>query len=265
MSADIDMKNFMGAPTEPAATVQPDTNSYQNEVQEDVFVLPSEPSQAVEPQVTAPAPAEPQMTMQEQNFKALREEVDRIKAERENERREYSQNLDMLKANMTQNMPRPEKPKMFGDMKDDDIPNVGELRNAWNQKEQEYQARIEELQVAQQHSDYAEVVEKFALPLVKNKPHLAQGILGAENKALFIYELGKMAQQLQSAQQAPPTPQPPPQAIKSSQAERIVENARKPGTLSGAGGQGTLSKADYYATMSDAEFMKLASKNLEGV
>jgi len=264
MSADIDMKNFAGAPNEPAAAVQPDTNSYQHEVQGEAFVLPPEPIQPeAPPEVKVPEP--PQENRQEQNFKALREEVDRIKVERETERREYSQNLDMLKANMAQNMPRPEKPKMFGDMKDDDIPNVGELRNAWNQKESEYQARIEELQVAQEHPDYAEVVEKFALPLVKSKPHLAQGILGAENKALFIYELGKMAQQLQTSQAPPSPPQPPPQAIKSSQAERIVENARKPGTLSGAGGQGTLSKADYYATMSDEEFMKMATKNLEGV
>jgi len=48
-------------------------------------------------------------------------------------------------------------------------------------------------------------------------------------------------------------------------AQRIVENARKPATLSQAGGQSVLSKADYYATMSDAEFMKMANQHLESV
>ena len=46
-------------------------------------------------------------------------------------------------------------------------------------------------------------------------------------------------------------------------AQRIVENANKPGTLSSArGGQPSLSKADYYASMSDAEFSKMVEKNL---
>jgi hypothetical protein len=57
-----------------------------------------------------------------------------------------------------------------------------------------------------------------------------------------------------------PTPQP-----KNENAQRMVDNARKPGTLSQAGGQSVLSKADYFATMSDAEFMRMASKNLESI
>ena len=52
---------------------------------------------------------------------------------------------------------------------------------------------------------------------------------------------------------------------KSENAQRIVENARKPGTLSQGGGQAALSKADYFASMSDAEFMKMATRNLEGI
>ena len=260
MFADIDMKNFAGEAPGPAAAVQPDTNSYQNEVQGEAFTFsPEELPQETE-QVIAKAPEAPLENKQEQNFKALREEVDRMKAEREQERREYVQNLEMYRANTMQQQARSQQPEqMFGEMKSDDIPNVGELREAWGKKEAQYEARIEELVVAQQHPDYAEVVEKYATPLIKQKPHLAQGIMGAENKALYIYELGKMAQQLQAAQ-LPPSP--PPQTEKRAQAERIVENARKPGTLSGAGGQGTLSKADYYATMSDAEFFKLAQKNL---
>jgi hypothetical protein len=65
-----------------------------------------------------------------------------------------------------------------------------------------------------------------------------------------------MAQQMQ-AQKVETT--------RNENAQRIVDNSKKPGTLSQAGGQSTLSKADYFASMSDQEFMKMATRNLEGI
>ena len=47
---------------------------------------------------------------------------------------------------------------MFDGMKDDDIPNVAELRKEWNQREAAYK-RLEELQVQQMYPDYAEVLK----------------------------------------------------------------------------------------------------------
>lgn len=273
MSLDIDMKSFAGESVDPAAGGQQvvDTNSYQQEAQEfpaikELLDKPEESAQsAPEP---AKAPPEPEMNPQAEHFRQLRGEVDRIKAEREAEKREHQLQLDMLRANLNQNprsAPEPTRERQFLDgMREEDIPNVGELRREWDQKERGYQERLEELQVAQQHPDYAEVLQNFVVPLIKQKPHLAEGIQGARNKALFAYELGKMAQQMQA-----PAPIAPPQerqaATKAENAQRIVENARKPGTLSQAGGQGALSKADYYATMSDQEFLKFAGKNLEGI
>ena len=49
---------------------------------------------------------------------------------------------------------------------------------------------------------------------------------------------------------------------KSNDAQKIVENARKPGNLAQAGGQTILSKADYYASMPEDQFMKLAAKHM---
>jgi len=262
MAIDIDMQSYAGASTGPAAVDQAvvDTNSYHQgtedyPVQTELLDRPlkAEPEAKVET---------PEVNPQAENFRALREEVDRIKAEREAEKREHQLQLDMLRANLDQQRyqkaPEPQSKQMFDGMKDDDVPNVSELRREWAQKESGYQARLEELQVQQMHPDYAEVIEKFALPLVKQKPHLAEGLQGASNKALFAYELGKMAQQMQE--------QKIPMATKPSEtAQRIVENAKKPGTLSQAGGQAALSKADYFASMSDQEFMKFATKNLEGI
>jgi len=249
MSAEIDMQSYAGAVDEPAAAVQEtDTNSYQQEASE----YPVDLGTQEQPQ------AEPEPSKQELNFRALAQEVDRMKAEREAEKREHQLQLDMLRANMNQQQPaaQPQERKFLEGMKEDDVPSVGELRREWEQKEAQYQSRLEELQVAQMHPDYAEVMEKYLSPLVKQKPHLIEGIQGSRNKALFAYELGKMAKQLQEQQVAP---------TRSENAQRIVENAKKPGTLSQAGGQGALSKADYYASMSDQEFMRMASRNLEGI
>lgn len=261
----IDMKSYMGdyavqeevnpiVPQVPAAKEQNvDTNSYQAQEEYPVPDMPVPQSQ--KEAVVPPEPVVPQEDPQERNFRALAAEVDRIKAERETEKREHQLQLDMLRANRQPQEAPKQSQKMFENMQDTEVPNVGEIRKAWEQKEADYQARIEELQVASRFSDYAEVVEKFAAPLVNEKPHLIQGILNSPNKAQALYELGKMAQALKSTQVQAPTQN-------SETAKRIVENARRPGTLSQAGGQTVLSKADYYASMSDQEFAKIASKHL---
>lgn len=266
MSFDIDMQSYAGAAKDPAAVGQSiDPNSYQSQGGE--FPVNVALLNEVNKEFT-PEAAQPQLESnpQSENFRALREEVDRIKTEREAEKRDHQLQLEMLRANLAQSQmqaqpkqPEPQAKKMFEGMADDDVPNVSELRREWAQRESDYQSRLEELQVQQSHPDYAEVIEKFVLPLIKQKPHLAEGIQGARNKALYAYELGKMAQ----ATYQPPAPVV--EAPKNETAQRIVENARKPGTLSQAGGQGALSQADYFASMSDQDFMKFASKNLDAI
>lgn len=263
----IDIKEFTGVYPDSAAESQPVVpNSYQNQLHNEEFPVyeefleaPEQPQEAPMPEV--PAEAEAQLSKQELNFRALREEVERIKTEREHERNDFKEQLELLKANQLQRLPEKEAPprRMFEGLNEDDIPSVKEIESAWTRKEAEYQARIEEMQVAQQYPDYNEVLQKHLSPLLKQKPHLAEGIQGARNKALFAYELGKMAQMHSQAPLPVTSPEPPKP---SPVAQRIVENARRPGTLSNAGGQGGLSKADYYASMSDNEFMTMASKYL---
>lgn len=257
MSIDIDMKSYAGANDDSAAENQTvDTNSYSQGAEEYPVNLESNEEQ----QASQPPPEQPNTNPQSEHFRALREEVDRIKAEREAEKREHQLQLDLLRANMA---PQPQQPapqsrerQFLHGMKEDDIPNVGELRREWDQKESMYQARLEELQFAQSHPDYAEVLDKYLAPLVKQKPHLARGIQASDHPSLMAYELGKMYQQTQERREA---------TTVSENAQRIVDNAKKPGTLSQAGGQSALSQADYYASMSDREFMKFAGKNLEGI
>ena len=270
----IDIKNYAGEIETPAAVEPQPINSYARNEYE-YPVLPPEAiaaNEAVAAQ-TAPEPvAAPvqQEDPQALNFRALSESVERLKAERELEKREHQLQLDMLRVNQMQRQPEAQPKKMFEGMEDNDIPNVGELRKAWNERESAYNEKIEELQVANKYPDYAEVLAKHGKQLAETDPAFIQGLRGAENKALFAYQYTKMyaernaqAQRIQELEAQLKAPAPQPQ--KSNDAQRIVANARKPGTLAQAGGQSALSQADYFETMSDADFMKFASKHLEAI
>ena len=254
---DLDLKEYTGELMDSAAEGQQiGSNSYQREQLdgEPVYKEFLEPVKDTTP-VMEKSEAIQEPSKQELNFKALREEVDRIKQERDSERNEYKLNLELLKANMQPKQAEAQKP-IFEGLSKTDIPNVGDVEKVFMQREAEYQARIEELQVAQRYPDYAEVMEKHLTPLLKQKPHLAEGIQGARNKAQYAYELGKMWQERQQPAPQPTTSQPHPIA------QRIVENAKRPGPIAQASGTSVLSQADYYATMSDADFYRFAQKNL---
>lgn len=262
MSTDIDIKNYSGEVLDDSAAVnqqQVDTNSYLNELQDAPLPQPAKEG-ALEAQ---PLAQEPIANPQSENFRLLREEVDRLKAERAQEKRDYQAQIEMLRVNTPQRQVEPEKPrKMFDNLPDDDVPSVKDIRNEWQTRESAYQSRLDELEFQVKHSDYHEVIEKYAKPLANSDPFFIENLRRSVNPAQYAYSQGKYQQRLheaesllktQQTQQANPT------------AQRIVDNARKPGTLAQAGGQSVLSQADYFASMSDAEFMKMANKNLEGI
>lgn len=261
----IDMKNYAGEIQPPAAVEQQQSsNSYQNEQEYPVQLPPAEDAAPTEVAPQQPEQPPAKEDPQALNFRSLQESVERLKAEREAEKREHQLQLDMLRANFVQKQAQesPQK-KMFEGMEDGDVPNVGELRRAWGEREAAYNEKIEELQVANKYPDYAEVLNKHGKHLAETDPIFLQGLRGAENKALFAYQYAKREARLQELETQLKTnaAQPSP----SGNAQKMVENARKPGTLAQAGGQSVLSKADYYETMSDADFMRLASKHLEGI
>lgn len=260
----IDIKSYEGEIEPPAAVEQhSEVNTYQAQSQSEELGLPSVPTETpVEKEIQQSQEKVPDQ--QELNFRALSESVERLKAEKEAEKREYQLQLEMLRANLSKSQvqePVPAK-KMFEGMEDSDVPNVGELRKAWADREASYNERIEELQVANQYPDYAEVLGKYGKHLAETDPVFLQGLKGSENKALFAYQYAKREQEIQSLRDAVKQNIPSIPSPQSNNAQKIVENARKPGTLAQAGGQSVLSKADYYAGMSDQEFMKIASKHL---
>lgn len=249
-----------------AAAQSAEQNSFQREMVDEEFRMPEIPQETSSAVVDPTASSEvSKEDPQGRNFRALTESIEQLKAKHDAERREHQLQLDMLRANLVQKPQEVQKRKeLFDGMQDSEIPNVGEFRRAWNERESEYNARIEELQVQSQHSDYAEVLNKYGKQLAETDLAFVQGIEGARNKALFAYQYAKREQRLQELESQLKSNVASTQT-KSNDAQRIVENARKPGTLSQSGGNGVLSKADYFETMSDSDFMKYASKHLEQI
>ena len=128
MSLDIDMQTFAlsGATDQAAADHSQDTsNFYQNETQDGAMFpeLLDNPIKTDDLQAQKAPNQEQAQNPQAENFRALREEIDRIKSERDAEKRELQMQLDMYKANAIreQSPQRTEIPQkqMFDGMKDD--------------------------------------------------------------------------------------------------------------------------------------------------
>jgi hypothetical protein len=204
----------------------------------------------------------------EYNFKALRESIAQEKAERESERLRYSQELEYMRGQIAAQQQPAQKQNPLEDDRDDDLLTVGKYRQAQaeyeqmlRQQEDNYRLRVNELETKVQNPDYDEVMDKYAIPLLKTNRDFAMAFQNSENKASFAYNLGRMHRDSQQREQTPPQ-----QPEVSQKAQRIVENSSKPGTLSSArGGQPSLSKAEYYASMSETEFNALVEKNLTEV
>ena len=209
-----------------------------------------------------------QVSDKEYNFKALREELVQERVHRE----KLERDLEYLRDNhqRVQRQPEPPRERAMDRIKEDDLVTGAQFKQAMAEREAEYQIMLGELQVKSQHSDYDEVTAKYGVPLIEKEPDLAQGFLSAPNKAAYLYKIGHMARQeaelhrLLAEQKQGVQQTQAPQA--SRDAQRIVENSKKPGTLSNAvGGSGQLSKTDYIASMSDAEFYAYVQKNLQEV
>lgn len=195
------------------------------------------------------------------NFRALREELAQIKEDRDRLRDDF----EGLRRLQVQRQPEPPRKRAIDDINSDDLVTGAQFKQAMAEREAEYQLMLGELQVKSQNPDYDEVTAKYGIPLIEKEPDFAQGFLNANaaNRASYLYKIGKMAMMAEQRQQ----PEPVQQAPQPSQAaQRIVENSRKPGTLSNAvGGSGNLSQVDYIASMSDSEFAAMVQKNLEGI
>jgi hypothetical protein len=205
-----------------------------------------------------------EVSEKELNFKALRDSIAQEKQEREAERLRYQQELENMRYQMQQmNSQKEELSDPLDGLESGDILTVEKFRQAQQVQQQRYEQEIANLRYENlenrarlKHSDYNEVMEKYSIPLLKNDPDFASGFRNAADPAEYAYKIGRMM--MVSEQQRQPEPQI------SRDAQRLVENARKPSTLSNVrGGQQAISTAEYYENMSDKDFAALVKRNME--
>jgi hypothetical protein len=199
----------------------------------------------------------PQQQDIERNFQALREQKERL----EKENQEIRQNMAFMRDSF-QKQPEPMQ-KRLNPLDELDAEEALPT-SVYRTREQELLARLDlqekemlGLRNSIKYPDYHDVVDNFAAPLIKQNPNFAAGFYAAPDPYGYAYELGKMAKERK--QETQPTAYMPPPVQAPTQhpyAQRILDNSRKPGSISGAGGQGSFHEVVNWATMSDEEFDK---------
>lgn len=183
--------------------------------------------------------------------------LDALQAER-SERQKLQDELRMLKdhvslmsAQRMQPQVSPEKDELDS-MTDDDVLTVGDFKKALSKKEREYQMSLQELKMTQKHPDYDQVIRDYLPDVLNQNPSLRQTLQSTQDYELAYY-LAKNSDLYKSKNK---------QVKKNADAERIVQNANRSGSLASTGQTTPLNEARRYKEMSDTDFQKLANKNL---
>lgn len=200
-----------------------------------------------------------QDSYQSQNFRALREEVAKMKEEREYWKGQ-AEAYAKIPARQPESAPVPQQDALAAL----DFEDPSDVQKAFNAIRQENVRLREEIKDAltavetkSQRQDWNSMVTQHVPQLTNKNPIFAEMIQKASNPYEAAYLLAEL-----NARASQPVPEPVPQNMNG---QRALANAQKPQTLASVGGQGQLSAADYYASMSDEDFMKIAARNLANI
>jgi len=178
--------------------------------------------------------------------------LDALEAER-NQRQQLQEEVRMLKEHMnlmqSHSNHTPSKQKKsdeWGDLEEDDILTVKDAKKALNQMNQQYQMTLKEMQMVQKHPDYQEAITKYLPEVIKNNPSLAESLRQSQDYELAYY-LATTSEGYRKSKA---------QANKHADAERIMKNTQKSGSLSSVGSPSPIAQAKNYKDMSDEEFMR---------
>jgi hypothetical protein len=199
-------------------------------------------------------------TAQQKNFRALREEVAKMQAEREYWKGQ-AEAYARIPTRQPESAPTTPAPDAYAALDLEDSRDVRKAFDAIRQENQTLRSEIKDaltaIETKTQRQDWNSMVTQHVPQLTSKNPIFAEMIQNASNPYEAAYLLAEL-----NAKAMQPAPNP---AYESSQGQRAIANAHKPQTLASVGGQGQLSAADYYASMSDEDFMKIASRNLANI
>jgi len=200
-----------------------------------------------------------QLSEQQQNFRALREEIAKAQSERE-----YWKGQAEAYSKIPTRQPESAQSTQQDAYSALDWEDSRDVRKAFEAVRQENQALRHEIkdaltaiQTKTNRQDWNAMVTQHVPQLTSKNPIFAEMIQNASNPYEAAYLLAELnAKAANSSAQAQQQP---------NNGQRAMQNAYKPQTLASVGGQGQLSAADYYASMSDEDFNKIAARNLANI
>lgn len=203
-----------------------------------------------------------QLSEQQINFRALREEVAKMKEEREYWKGQ-AEAFSKIPARHPESAQATQQ-DAFTALDLDDSRDVRKafdsMRNENVRLREEIKDALTAIETKTQRQDWNSMVTQHVPQLTSKNPIFAEMIQNASNP----YEAAYLLAELNSKANQPVQAQYPPMPSNGN-GHRALANASKPQTLASVGGQGQLSAADYYASMSDEDFMKVAGKNLANI
>jgi len=182
--------------------------------------------------------------------------LDALQAERaerqklQDELRMMKDHLSLMQANQMQ--PQAQPKDEFDGLSEDDVLTVKDLKKALGDKEKQFQMTIQELRMTQKYPDYQQIVTQYLPEVLKQNPGLRDTLANSQDYELAYY-LAKNSDSYKSSSKA---------EKKNADAERIVQNANRAGSLSSVGQTSPISEAKRFKEMSDDEFKKTVQKNL---
>lgn len=195
--------------------------------------------------------AQPEQQQQDQMvpLSALQSERAQRQA-KEQEAQMLRDHVALMQANQSQQRQQPKDD--FEGMSETDVLTVGEAKKFMNQFNRQYQLSIEELRMTQKYPDYQETVTRYLPEVLKDNPRIQDSLKATQDYELAYY-LAKNSDAYKAENKKRKI---------SADAERIVQNSQKTGSLSSTGAASPISQVRRYKDMSDGDFMKEVNRNL---
>lgn len=194
-----------------------------------------------------------QESEQQLNFRALREEVSKMKEEREY----WKGQAEAYSRSPVREIPQTSQDDALSALDWEDSNDVKKaydsLRSENEKLRHEMKDAVAAMTTKAQRSDWNSMVTQHVPQLTSQNKLFAEMIQNASNPYEAAYLLAELNSKAGQQQQT------------SSMGQRAMANAQKPQSLAVVGGHSQLSAADYYASMSDEDFMKVAARNLANI
>lgn len=198
------------------------------------------------------APAE--QLQEEQNVPLSALQSERAQRQQlQDELKMIKEHISLLQSNQQATPKEVPKDELDG-LDDGDVLTVGEAKKFLSKMNKQYQMSIEELKMTQKYPDYQEVITKYLPDVLKQNPGLKSSLQKSQDYELAYY-LAKNSDIYRGEKR---------KSNKSVDAQRIVENSQKAGSLSSMGQTSPISQAKRYKDMPDKDFKALVNKNLGG-